>query len=102
MTTRQPKPRHLGPAYAAQFADAAVAAAYPTRPPYPAEVFEVLEGLLAGETRAVLDVGCGTGDLARPLAARVERVDAVDVSAAMLAVARQLPGGTRPGLRWLH
>jgi SAM-dependent methyltransferase len=84
----RPKPAHLGPAYGAQFADRSVAAAYVHRPPYPTGVFDLLEELLGDEPRVVLDLGCGSGDLARPLAARVERVDAVDPSAAMLAAGR--------------
>lgn len=97
-----PKPAHLGPEYAAQFADASVAAAYPNRPPYPDETFEILVGLVAEAPRAVLDAGCGTGDLARPLAARVDRVDAVDPSAAMQALGRTRPGGDAPNLCWVH
>lgn len=99
----RPKPAHLGAPYAAQFQDAAVVVAYPHRPPYPAEVYERLAALLAVPA-AVLDLGCGTGDLARPLAARLEgvaRIDAVDVSAPMLTLARSLPGGDRPNLRWI-
>ena len=42
----------------------------------------------AGSSR-VLDVGCGAGTLARELAARVERVDAVDRDPGMVAVARR-------------
>jgi SAM-dependent methyltransferase len=96
----RPKPVHLGPRYAAQFQDAAVVAAYPMRPPYPAEVFERLRALLAGPVVA-LDVGCGTGDIARRLASLVERVDAVDISAGMIAMGQRLPGGDTPNLRWL-
>ena len=49
-----PKPSHLGPEYAAQFADRSVAEAYPHRPPYPAEVFDLLLGLLpAAAARSV-------------------------------------------------
>jgi SAM-dependent methyltransferase len=97
-----PKPRGLGPMYGAQFKDAGIAAAYPHRPPYPDEVFAILAGLIADEPRAVLDIGCGTGDLARPLARLVERVDAVDFSAAMLEAGRRLPGGDAPNLRWIE
>lgn len=97
----QPKPKHLGPEYAAQFQDAAVVAAYPTRPPYPQEVFELLAGLIAGEPRIALDVGCGTGDLTRRLAPLVERVDAVDVSEWMIARGKALPGGDAPNIRWI-
>jgi ubiquinone/menaquinone biosynthesis C-methylase UbiE len=50
----------------------------------------------------VLDVGCGTGNVARPLAEYVERVDAVDRSFPMLQRARTLPGGDSPKIRWLH
>ena len=44
------KPKHLGPEYAAQFADQSVAAAYHNRIPYPPDVFAILAGLLAGLT----------------------------------------------------
>ncbi|HUC24416.1 MAG TPA: class I SAM-dependent methyltransferase [Streptosporangiaceae bacterium] len=47
----------------------------------------------------MLDIGAGDGALARPLAERVDRVDAVDVSAAMLAAGARQPGGDRPNLR---
>lgn len=95
----RPKPAHLGPQYAAQFQDAAIAAAYPTRPPYPAEVFERLRALLVGPAVA-LDAGCGTGDIARRLAPLVDRVDAIDQSAAMIAAGQRLPGGGATNLRW--
>ncbi|HZC07625.1 MAG TPA: class I SAM-dependent methyltransferase [Ktedonobacterales bacterium] len=94
-----PKPAHLGPAYAAQFQDAAVVAAYPTRPPYPAAVFDLLTSLVVGP-RVALDAGCGTGDVARRLAPRIERMDAVDISAAMVAAGQRLPGGDAANLRW--
>lgn len=97
----QPKPKHLGPGYAAQFQDAAIVAAYPARPPYPAEVFEILAGLSTAEPRVALDVGCGTGDVARRLAPLMARVDAVDVSSRMIARGKTLPGGDAPNLRWI-
>lgn len=96
----RPRPAHLGPQYAAQFQDAAVVAAYPTRPPYPAAVFTQLRALVAGPSVA-LDAGCGTGDIARLLAPSMERVDAVDVSAPMIEAGQRLPGGDAPNLRWL-
>ena len=83
-----PKPKHLGPEYGAQFGDASIVAAYRNRPPYPAEVFDILDGLMADGPRVVLDAGCGSGDLAIPLARIVERIDAVDPSQAMIDVAR--------------
>ena len=96
-----PKPKHLAPEYAAQFKDRSVADAYVNYPPYAPEVFQVLDGLIQNERRVVLDMGCGTGDVARPLAALVERVDAVDPSAAMIEVGRARAGGDRPNIRWV-
>lgn len=97
----RPKPQHLAPEYGAQFRDRSVAEAYPHRPPYPAATFDVLAGLLGDGSRAVLDVGCGTGDIARRLAPLVGRVDAVDASAAMIAQGRRQAGGAAPNLRWI-
>lgn len=96
-----PKPVHLGPEYGAQFGDRSVVAAYRYRPPYPAEAFDILEQLIVDRPRTVLDVGCGTGNVARPLARRVEALDAVDISRPMIEVGRSLPGGTEPNLRWI-
>ena len=96
-----PKPKHLGPEYADQFKDRSVADAYVNYPPYPAEVFEVLESLIQDAPRIVLDLGCGTGDVARPLAAHVDLVDAVDQSAAMIEIGRSREGGERPNIRWV-
>lgn len=83
------------------FADAEVAALYRYRAPYPREVFAILEELLV-EPRTVLDAGAGTGALARELAPRVARVDAVDPSAAMIAEGRALPDGADPRINWIH
>ena len=54
---------------------------------------------LAAEARSVLDLGCGTGRLAASLAETCA-VTAVDPAAAMLAVARQRPGGDR--VNWVE
>lgn len=83
------------------FAHPGVADAYQHRPPYPAQVFDILERLLTDQPRTVLDLGAGEGAIARPLASRVEHVDAVDISAAMIAAGQQRPGGRRPNLRWI-
>lgn len=79
-----------------------VAEAYRHRPPYPDEVFEILDGLITDEPRIVLDLGAGEGALARPMAPRVDRVDAVDVSGAMIAVGRAEPGGRHERLTWIQ
>jgi SAM-dependent methyltransferase len=78
-----------------------VARAYQHRPPYPDEVFAILDELIIDSPRTVLDLGAGEGALARPMAERVERVDAVDVSAAMIETGRDRPGGRHPNLRWI-
>lgn len=72
------------------------------RPPYPAEVYDVLRELLRGHPRAILDAGCGTGKIALGMTDRIDRADAVDPSEAMLRVARSLPGAHNSKIRWIH
>lgn len=95
------KPKQFGPEYGAQFGDASVVAAYRHRPPYPAEVFDILVELIGAGPRVALDAGCGSGDLAMPLARIVERVDAVDPSAEMIAAGKARSGGNSSRLRWI-
>ena len=97
----QPKPRGLSRHYAEQFGDASVVAAYPTRPPYPAALDPLFVELAGGPAAHLLDLGCGTGELARRLAPQLGAVTAVDQSARMLARARALPGGDAPNLTWI-
>jgi len=87
---------------AARFQDQSVVDRYHLRPVYPPETFALLNELIVDELRAVLDVGCGPGNIARPLAGYVERVDAVDISLPMLVRAREMLGGASPKIRWLH
>ncbi|HEX8917767.1 MAG TPA: class I SAM-dependent methyltransferase [Chloroflexota bacterium] len=94
-------PSFLRPEMAATFEDREVAASYRHRPAYPVQTFDVLAGLIVDEPRAVLDLGCGTGFVARPLAPLVDRVDAVDPSSAMIEEGKQLPGGDNPRLSWI-
>lgn len=82
------------------FSDAEVARLYRHRAPYPDHVFEILRRLVV-TPRRVLDVGAGTGALARPMLAFAERVDALDPSAAMVEEGRRLPGGDDSRLHWL-
>jgi SAM-dependent methyltransferase len=88
--------------YASIFQDPQVAAAYRYRPPYPPETFAILAGLIPASVgpRCVLDAGCGTGFIARPLAPLVDQIDAIDASPAMIRAAQALPGGDRPNIRW--
>ncbi len=94
------KPPHLDPEYANRFKLKSVAEIYEYRAPYSAEVHQTLLSLMAPEYPIVLDAGCGPGKLARELAPKVERVDAVDFSAEMIQAGQKLPGGTHPHIIW--
>lgn len=98
----QPRPPGWSRWHADAFQDADVAAAYTYRVPYPDEVFSTLAGLLDTGSDAMLDVGCGRGELARPMLAFAGRVDAVDASAEMIAQGRGLPDGDSPRLNWIR
>lgn len=97
----QAKPRGLDRRYAEQFRDAAVVAAYGARPPYPARLVDLILGLATVDRPRVLDLGCGTGEIARRLAPHVRQIAAVDRSPPMLAEARALPGGDAPNVTWI-
>lgn len=96
-----PKPAYLTKENAAHFEDASVVERYPFRLSYPGEAFDILVGLITEEPRTVLDVGTGTGDIARNLVTHVERVDAIDRSEAMIQKGKTLPQGNHPGLHWI-
>jgi predicted TPR repeat methyltransferase len=87
--------------HAARFQDQSVVDRYHLRPTYPAQTFQLLASLIVDRPGRVLDVGCGSGNLTRPLAACVEHIDAVDISQPMLQHAQTLPGGDSPNIRWL-
>ena len=95
------KPKHLAPEYGKQFQDRSIVDAYHHRPPYPAEVFDILAGLIHSVPRRVLDVGCGTGYIARNFVDRVEEIEAVDFSREMIEMGKTLPNGNNPRLHWL-
>lgn len=97
----QPKPAFLGQQTASAFQEESVAEAYQQRPPYPDAVFDILASLIVDQPRRVLDAGCGTGFLARRLVGRADHVDAVDISPAMIARGKHLPGGDSPVLSWI-
>lgn len=97
----EPKPAPWSPEHGAAFAAPGVAEAYRFRPAYPPALFTLLTTLLAPDVPAtVLDAGCGTGFVARPLAPLVDHVDAVDIAPTMIAVGRREPGGEHPQLHW--
>jgi trans-aconitate methyltransferase len=97
------RPKQWSSEYASIFQDESVVAAYQFRPTYPPETFTVLASLIPPTVAqpTVLDAGCGTGAIARPLAPFVDYVDAVDSSAAMIRTAQTLPDGNRANIRWM-
>jgi len=94
------RPSQWGPQHAAAFEDAEVARRYYARPPYAREAISHLLSLLDPASRIVLDLGTGTGNVARELAPHVERVDAIDVSAPMLAAGKRLSASRN--IRWIE
>ena len=97
----QPKPAFLGQQTASAFQEESVVEAYQQRPPYPNSVFDILGSLVADEPHHVLDVGCGTGFIARRLVGRVTHIDAVDISPLMIEQGKRLPQGNSPALSWI-
>lgn len=89
----KPKPKQLTPGNAARFQNPDLVSLYHLRLPYPEATFEILTALIVDQPRVVLDVGTGTGEVARRLAGEVARVDAVDFSLPMIEQGRRLPGG---------
>ena len=87
---------------ASQFGDQCVVDDYHLRPLYPEETFSLLDRLGDPNCRRILDVGCGTGEIARRIAPRVEHVDAVDLSPAMIARGKSRAGGDAPNLNWIE
>jgi SAM-dependent methyltransferase len=98
MTKKQPD--FLNEQVASAFQEKSVVKAYQYRPEYPAETFEFLASLVPENSKRILDVGCGTGFVARHLVAFIKRIDAVDISDEMIAVGKNLPNGNHPNLNW--
>ncbi len=83
----------------ASYADPRLAALYDAlNPPDAAAAFYL--SLPGAPPARILDMGCGTGQLACELAARGHDVTGADPAAAMLALARARPGGDR--VRWIQ
>jgi SAM-dependent methyltransferase len=81
------KPKHLSKEYGDQFQDVGIVERYRERPPYQQNVIDILMAKLTQGAR-VLDLGCGTGEIAIPLSERGVIVDAVDPSSAMIEKAK--------------
>jgi len=95
------KPAGWAERYAETFELDSVADHYRLRPPYPDATIDLLRSLVDGAVPVVLEAGCGIGELARALARRGLRVDAVDRSEAMVTRGRAMAGGADPDLRWV-
>lgn len=96
-----PKPEWFGEQYASAFQEQGVVLAYQYRPPYPDTAIAALADLMTETPKCALDVGCGTGFIARRLVELVDHVDAIDVSQAMIEEGRHLPNGDHPRLNWI-
>jgi SAM-dependent methyltransferase len=97
----QPKPTYWSQENGTAFQDSSVVNAYAARPPYPDAAFDILASLLVDGPNKMLDVGCGTGFVARRMVGRVARIDAVDISRKMIDQGRTLPNGDAASLRWI-
>lgn len=100
MTTQ---PQQFSPKYASIFQDASVVAAYPYRPPYPPATFASLARLIDQTAKPcrILDAGCGTGQMSAGLLFYADNIDAVDISAAMIAAGQQMSYGADPKINWI-
>lgn len=81
------------------FQAADVAAHYVHRPPYAQDVYRAIAACAPGAGR-LLDLGCGEGKIARPMALSFDEVVAVDPSAAMIALGRTLENGQAANIAW--
>ena len=90
MNRTLPRPRQYWDEHASRFKNRSLAEAYELRPPYPDETYRILLNLLGESRGRILDVGCGTGKIARSLVDHVEAVDAVDFSREMIRVGKPL------------
>ncbi len=98
----EPKPSHWDQRNACAFCDQSVVDHYVYRPPYPVDVIERLRSLITFSPAAALDIGCGTGDVARNLVSDMLHVDAVDISLSMIESGKKQPRGNHPNLRWIQ
>jgi trans-aconitate methyltransferase len=94
------RPPSWNPQNAAAFELEDVVAQYHLRHPYPSTLAPFLLELATPSGGPVLELGCGTGEIARALAPHLERIDAIDISPRMIERARTMPGGGHQAIRW--
>jgi len=85
----------------ASFKAAEVVDLYLHRPPYASKTYDrILE--LSPSREGLLDLGCGEGKIARPMAKVFGHVVAVDPSANMIALGKSLENGQAGNLKWVQ
>lgn len=99
---KQQRPRQFGYDYARRFKNRSLVESYKFRPKYPDETYDILLDLLGDVNKTILDVGCGTGKIARNIVEFVEKVDAVDFSEEMIKEGQSLMNGNHSNLQWIH
>jgi SAM-dependent methyltransferase len=95
------RPPNASADFGSAFQERSVVDAYHHRPGFPPQTFELLRSLIVDAPRHALDLGCGTGFIARAMVEDVDAVDALDVSAPMIETGRRMPNGDHPRLRWI-
>jgi len=83
------------------FENSDVADHYQYRPDYPPALLRKLVELSPGKQRA-LDLGCGTGKVARRICHEFDTITAVDASCSMLGVGRRLQEKRSSNIEWLY
>jgi SAM-dependent methyltransferase len=101
MTTSNDRPPSWSVHNAAAFQLDDVVENYHLRSPYPSTLAPFLLALAVTPGAAVLELGCGTGEITVALAQHVERIDAIDVSRQMIEKGRSMPGGDHAAIRWI-
>ncbi|MEZ4868290.1 MAG: class I SAM-dependent methyltransferase [Caldilineaceae bacterium] len=97
------QPKQFSVEHSSIFQDVSVVAAYAHRSPYPPKTFDLLAGLIdrMSSPIRILDAGCGTGQMTQGLLPHADRIDAVDISAAMIAAGKQMAYGADPRIHWI-
>jgi ubiquinone/menaquinone biosynthesis C-methylase UbiE len=91
----------IDPALGQAFQDEDVARCYGFRAPYAPGLYARLLDVTSGRRR-MLDLGCGTGKIARSLASRFGQVDAVDPSGPLLRAGQSAAAQTAPNITWIQ
>jgi len=94
VNTEDPRPEQV-------FEEVEVAEHYRFRPAYPEPLMARLVEISPGRS-ALLDLGCGTGEITRRISRLFESTLAIDASQAMLEQAQTIAGDHLAGVSWQH